>query len=77
MIVGITRNLGASAPFKNKTMKATVTTFYSDTLVGTTGEVIKRWTDPNGFGWATLYFGKNLSGQKLKKSYPINVLDIS
>jgi hypothetical protein len=55
-------------------MKATVNIFYSDTLPGTTGEVVKTWKDPHGNRWYKLYFGKNLTGQKLQKSYPDNVL---
>ena len=55
---------------------ATVKHFYSDTNIGTVGEVIKEWTTPSGVSWAKLFFGKNLTGQKLMKSFPVDVLNI-
>ena len=59
---------------KGKVIKATVIKFYSDTPAGTEGFVIRQWQDPNGNKWAKLYFGENLTGQKLQKSFPIDVL---
>ena len=49
--------------------------FYSDTTQGTKGIFLKTWKDPSGQKWIKLYFGKNLTGQKLVKSYPVEVLD--
>jgi hypothetical protein len=48
--------------------------FYADTLVGTTGQMIKSWT-VNDCTWIKLYFGRNLSGQKLCRSFPEDVLE--
>lgn len=50
--------------------------FYADIPVGTTGEIIKHWIDRQGNEWVTLYFGKNLSGQKLKKSFPGDCVEV-
>jgi len=55
--------------------KYRVTHFYANIPVGTEGEVVKSWIDPNENNWVTLYFGKNLSGQKLQKSFPLNVVE--
>jgi len=51
-----------------------ITKFYADTAVGTIGTVVKRWNTSNG-EWVRLDFGVNLSGQKLRKAYPVNVCE--
>lgn len=51
-----------------------ITKFYSDTTVGTEGEEVGKWETPSGQQWVRLYFGKNAGGQKMIKSYPIEVL---
>ncbi len=50
-----------------------VNQFYADVLKGTEGVCVKRWT-AKGQEWIKLDFGKNQSGQKLQKSFPIDVL---
>lgn len=55
-------------------MQAIVKTFYADTPAGTIGTVIKSWTDPHGNKWHRLFFGRNASGQPLKKAFPENCL---
>lgn len=57
-----------------KPIQYRVKSFYADTLVGTIGESVKEWTDPNGNKWVKLFFGHNAGGQKLTKSFPIDVL---
>ena len=51
-----------------------VKNFYNDTLPGTVGEFVKEWHDPNGNHWVKLFFGYNQGGQKLTKSYPMDML---
>ncbi len=59
----------------NSTQQARVIHFYGDCPVGTTGEVVKQWTDPDGNRWTKLYFGRNQGGQRLTRSFPDNVLE--
>lgn len=47
--------------------------FYSDIVKGTEGVCVKRWK-AKGQEWIKLYFGKNLTGQKLHKSFPADML---
>ncbi len=60
----------------NKAMKAKyeISQFYADIPVGTEGTEVKSWTCPKGNSWVKLFFGRNLSGQKLMKSFPSDVL---
>ena len=51
-----------------------VTHFYADTKKGTGGILEKEWCDPSGSKWIKLFFGRNLSGQKLSKSFPADCL---
>jgi hypothetical protein len=51
-----------------------VATFYSDTPIGKRGTIVKSYTTPENGVWVKLYFGRNLSGQKLIKTYPSNCL---
>lgn len=51
-----------------------VKSFYADTPKGTIGEKVKEWTDPKGNQWIQLYFGVNAGGQKMKKSFPADML---
>lgn len=50
-----------------------ISKFYSDIPEGTKGTAIKSWRDPGGTEWVKLHFGKNLGGQKLEGSFPIDV----
>lgn len=52
-----------------------LTRFYGGCPIGTTGEVVKRWTDPDGNGWSRLYFGRNAGGQRLARAFPDNCLE--
>lgn len=50
-----------------------VNKFYSDIVKGTEGVCVKYWVAKNG-EWVKLNFGKNLSGQKLEKGFPIDMV---
>jgi hypothetical protein len=63
-------------PVEGPIKEATIVKFYADTPVGTKGKIVKSWTDPSGKEWFKLNFGTNLSGQKLEKSFPADVLDV-
>jgi hypothetical protein len=56
-----------------------VISFYADTPVGKEGEVVKSWTvaagTHKGQVYATLDFGANLSGQRLRRTFPIESLE--
>lgn len=56
---------------------ATIIHFYSDTPIGTRGGIEKTWIDKFGNQWYKLFFGRNKGGQKLAKSYPSDVLELS
>jgi hypothetical protein len=49
--------------------------FYNNTVKGTVGREMKRFKDPDGNEYIRLYFGKNLTDQKLIGTYPIEALD--
>lgn len=51
--------------------------FYADTLKGTKGQFVKLFKDNNHTIWINLYFGRNLTNQKLQKSFPIDCLTIT
>jgi hypothetical protein len=40
------------------------------------GEIIKSWIDKDNIRWYEIYFGKNLSGQKLRGRFPEDVIKI-
>lgn len=54
-------------------LRAITLQFYSDCSAGTRGKVVKFWDSFQG-PWYKLYLGRNLSGKKLYKSFPANVL---
>jgi hypothetical protein len=56
-------------------MKAQVIKFYADIPAGTTGEIVKQWTNQYG-KWYRLYLGVNLSGKKLYKHFHHSVIRI-
>lgn len=57
-------------------MIAIVTHFYADLPKGTSGEVVKSWTDPKGCKWHRLFLGTNRSGKKLQKVIPEDCLKL-
>ena len=51
--------------------------FEHDLPVGTVGKIIKFWSDRYGNKMVKLYFGKNLSGQKLQCSVSANNIEVT
>lgn len=48
---------------------------YGNVPVGRRGIVTKAWINPvNNMQWVKVFYGKNLTGQRLQQSYPVNVL---
>lgn len=48
--------------------------FYADLPAGTVGTMVKTWTDPAGCVWYRLFFGRNLSGQPIRRAIPADCL---
>lgn len=56
--------------------RARIISRYGDVPVGREGTVVKSWVDANtGNKYVTLDFGVNLTGQRLRNTYPTNVLE--
>ncbi len=53
--------------------KVIICRFYADIAADTEGTVIKSWIVKNT-KWVKVFFGFNLSGQKLIKNFPVDCL---
>lgn len=58
-----------------KSGKVIICRFYADIPVKTEGQIVKSWTVKNTI-WVKVFFGINLSGQKLVKCFPADCLTL-
>jgi hypothetical protein len=52
------------------------TRYYANVPKGRKGTVTRVWRDPRGVPWAAVFLGVNLSGQRLMRHVPQNVLEV-
>ena len=62
-------------PVFQKGDEAELVNRYGNVPVGKRGTITKVWINPvSNEQWVRLFYGKNLTGQRLQQSYPVNVL---